>query len=74
MIEGAAIVLDIGLALTVWCSPERDAILWHVVPGAIHRSIWRLTGYYISRKIRRSGTTYRWVRGARIPIVRRKSY
>lgn len=74
MIEGAMIGLVVGLVLTVWCSPERDAILWHIVPGAVQRSIWRLTGYYISKRIRRSGTTYEWVRDARIPVARRKNY
>lgn len=44
MIEFGVGVVLVGVGLAVWCSPQRDAMLWRL-PRAAQRLIAWLTGY-----------------------------
>lgn len=61
-----------GLALIIICSPQRDAILWWLLPGPVHQVLREVTGIELVKSItearRRSpgaswrvvGATYYW--------------
>ncbi len=40
----------LGLALTVYCSPRRDALLWWL-PGFMHRLIYLISGYVLAKRV-----------------------
>lgn len=62
----------VALVLTVWCSPQRDALLWWLLPGPVHRAIREVLGVELVKSIlerrrrcpgarwQMAGTTYYW--------------